>query len=146
MKKKLLLSLLFAPLTLLNASSSFGDVNSPVNDMGELYYYVKAECEHEFSNYCSKIVYGKGRGISCLRKFEDKLSPQCEQAFHESMEKLGAILPKFLDAIDVCKEDVEKNCSDLNFRRGQIGDCLKLNQDKISKPCRSTLQAYGWMK
>lgn len=146
MKNSLLLTLLVASLTLLNSSPAFSDVSSPLTDLGELYYYAKTECESEFSTYCNKAVFGRGRVINCMRKFEDKLSPRCEQAYIESLERLDKLLPKFLHSIDVCREDVQRTCSGLRAWSDQISDCVKLNKDKLGNQCKSTLQDYGWLE
>ena len=146
MKNTLLLTLLVASLTLLNSSFSFGDVSSPLTELGELYYYAKIECEDEFSTYCNKAVFGRGRVINCIRKFEDKLSPRCEQAYIESLERLDKLLPKFLHSIEVCREDAHRVCSGLRAWSDQIADCVKLNKDKLSSKCKLTLQDYGWLK
>lgn len=145
MKKILLLSLITF-LMLSNASNSFSDVSDPLTDIHELWLSVKAECEDEHSKYCANVVFFGGRIIRCMNQFEETFSPKCKQAFHEGKERMDEMLPKIFHSIDACEDDLQRTCSDLKPWSGKLIDCLRLNQDKISNECKTTLQNYGWMR
>lgn len=145
MKKVLVLSLVIF-LMVFDAFASSDEVSDPLTEMDELWDFVKAECDDEYSKYCGDVVFLGGRIIRCMHQFEEKFSPKCKEAFHEAKERMDELLPKVFHSIDACEEDLQSTCDDLKPWSGKLIDCLRLNQDKISEECRTTLQDYGWMQ
>jgi hypothetical protein len=51
------------------------------------------------------------------------------------------------EALKACEADIKTYCAGVERGEGRIGKCLKQNQEKLSEPCKTQLQAAaGRMK
>lgn len=47
----------------------------------------RAACQADFEKYCKGVKPGGGRGMECLSKQLDKLTPQCKKVVESHMPK-----------------------------------------------------------
>jgi Cysteine rich repeat len=45
------------------------------------------------------------------------------------------------EALKACEADIKTYCANVERGEGRIGKCLKQNQEKLSEPCKTQLQA-----
>ena len=103
-------------------------------------------CQTELTTYCKDVTPGEGRVLACLYAFSDKLSPRCEYALYDSMNQLSLTLTNLSYAINECSDDLDAYCLDIKPGEGRLLDCLKKNEDKVSKRCMTALKDVGWME
>jgi len=105
-----------------------------------------AGCQQELTTFCKDVTPGEGRILACLYAFQDKLTPRCEYALYDSVGQLDRTLTNLSYVVGECRDDLEKNCSDIKPGEGRLLDCLKKNESKVSSRCNSALKDSGLKK
>lgn len=126
-----------AALTVLSVSTL------PVWAAEDLVETVKNGCKTELESYCAKVTPGKGRVLSCLYAYEDKLSGRCEYALYDAAAQLERVVAALTYVANECDADIEKHCVKVQAGEGRIASCLKENSSKISKRCSEAMVDVG---
>lgn len=103
-------------------------------------------CQAELATLCKDVTPGEGRVIACLYAFGDKLSPRCEYALYDSISQLNRTLANLSYTVTECGDDLDALCADIQPGGGRLLDCLKKNEDKVSKRCMTAMKDVGWLK
>ncbi|MDO9223399.1 MAG: cysteine rich repeat-containing protein [Caulobacter sp.] len=51
----------------------------------------QAACRADYMRHCAMVTPGGGRGVACLMKVKDRLSPGCRQALDRRAEDISAM-------------------------------------------------------
>ncbi len=100
---------------------------------------VLKNCEKELNTYCSQVTPGEGRLALCMMAHEDKISDTCFASIFEFVDGVELGLSNLWRAADVCENDIEKNCADVEPGEGRIAQCLIEKKDAVSTPCKAEL-------
>jgi len=100
-------------------------------------------CKTEIETYCKDVTVGEGRVLACLYAYEDKLSAQCESALYDSAAQLQYAVTTMAYAVNECRDDLTKLCSDIKFGEGRVLQCLDKNSEKVSSRCKKALKETG---
>ena len=94
-------------------------------------------CSKELETYCKNVAPGKGRLLSCLYSYEDKISTQCQLALCDALPPLEMALSVLSYLAGECREDLKKYCSDVKPGQGRLIDCLDKKKDVITDRCKN---------
>jgi len=81
-------------------------------------------CRQEVETYCKNVTPGKGRLLSCLYSYEDKISTQCQMALCDAVPALEMALSTLSYLAGECRDDLKKYCSDVKAGEGRLIKCL----------------------
>ena len=94
-------------------------------------------CSTEFETYCKNVTPGKGRLLSCLYAYEDKISSQCQWALCEAVPSLELALTTLSYLAGECRDDLMKYCSDVKVGEGRLIKCLGKNKGGLTDRCKT---------
>jgi len=94
-------------------------------------------CADEVETYCKNVTPGKGRLLSCLYAYEDKISSQCQWAVCEAVPSLELALTTLSYLAGECRDDLMKYCSDVKVGEGRLIKCLGKNKGGLTDRCKS---------
>jgi hypothetical protein len=100
-------------------------------------------CDKELTTYCKEVTPGEGRGLACLYAFSDKLSAKCEYALYDAAAQLERAVAALSYAVNECRDDLQKFCSDTQPGKGRLLTCLDRNEKSVSKRCKDALKETG---
>jgi hypothetical protein len=100
-------------------------------------------CEKELTTYCKEVTPGEGRVLACLYAFEDKLSAKCEYALYDAASQLERAVAALSYAVNECRDDLQKFCSDTKPGQGRLLACLSKNEKSVTKRCKDALKETG---
>jgi hypothetical protein len=103
-------------------------------------------CDKELKTYCKDVTPGEGRVLACLYAYEDKLSGRCEYALYDAAAQLERALNALSYAVNECRDDLTKFCSDIKPGEGRLLQCIDKNDAKVSKRCKQALKDTGLKK
>ena len=89
-------------------------------------------CAKDMQSLCSSAGTDRSAIHKCMMENEDKLSPECK-AHHSKMKEM------MKEVREVCHEDVEKFCGDVQPGKGRIMKCLKDHKDDLSQGCKDEM-------
>ena len=121
------------------AVAVFGVVTMPVRAAEDLVETVKNGCKTELESYCVQVTPGKGRVLSCLYAYEDKLSGRCEYALYDAAAQLERMVAVLTYMVNECDADIEKHCAKVQAGEGRIATCLKENSAQLSPRCSQAI-------
>jgi len=103
-----------------------------------------AACGKDYDAFCKGIEPGGGELASCINA---KASPACKSATAAFEANLTARLGAQAKAVEICRSDVQRFCSNYNKGEGRVLRCLmrKQNWQAASLPCKNTLTEAGWL-
>jgi hypothetical protein len=107
---------------------------------------VKKGCDKELNTYCKDVTPGEGRVLACLYAYEDKLSGQCEYALYDAAVQLQRAVEALSYAVNECRDDLTKFCSDIKPGGGRMIQCIDKNDAKVSSRCKQALKDTGLKK
>jgi len=107
---------------------------------------VKKGCDKELKTYCKDVTPGEGRVLACLYAYEDKLSGQCEYALYDAAAQLERAVNALSYAVNECRDDLTKFCSDIKPGEGRLLQCIDKNDAKVSGRCKQALKDTGLKK
>jgi hypothetical protein len=107
---------------------------------------VKKGCDKELKTYCKDVTPGEGRVLACLYAYEDKLSGQCEYALYDAAAQLERAVNALSYAVNECRDDLTKFCSDIKPGEGRLLQCIDKNDTKVSGRCKQALKDTGLKK
>jgi hypothetical protein len=97
-------------------------------------------CGNEVETYCKNVTPGKGRLLSCLYSYEDKISTQCQMALCEAIPALEMALSTLSYLAGECRDDLKKYCSDVKPGQGRLINCLDKKKDVLTDRCKTAFQ------
>ena len=100
-------------------------------------------CEKELKTYCKDVTPGEGRVLACLYAFEDKLSAKCEYALYDAAAQLERAVAALSYAVNECRDDLNKYCSDIQPGQGRLLNCINKNEKNVSKRCKEAMKETG---
>ena len=100
-------------------------------------------CKQELETYCKDVTPGQGRVLACLYAHSDKLSGRCEYALYDAAAQLERAVAALSYAVNECKEDLGKLCSDVPAGQGRLLNCLEKNDSQVSGRCKQALKDTG---
>jgi hypothetical protein len=103
-------------------------------------------CEKELTTYCKDVTLGEGRGLACLYAYSDKLSPQCEYALYDAAVQLERVINSLAYAVNECRSDLTKFCSNIKPGEGRLLQCLDKNDANVTKRCKQAMKDIGQKK
>lgn len=104
---------------------------------------VADDCKSEIETYCKNVTAGDGRVLACLYAYEDKLSARCEYALYDAVAQLEHAISSLAYAVNECRDDLTKFCSNIKFGEGRVLQCLDKNSAKVSNRCKQALKDTG---
>jgi hypothetical protein len=107
---------------------------------------VKKGCDKELKTYCKDVTPGEGRVLACLYAYEDKLSGECEYALYDAAAQLERAVNALSYAVNECRDDLTKFCSDIKPGEGRLLQCIDKNDAKVSSRCKQALKDTGLKK
>jgi hypothetical protein len=107
---------------------------------------VKKGCDKELKTYCKDVTPGEGRVLACLYAYEDKLSGECEYALYDAAAQLERAVNALSYAVNECRDDLTKFCSDIKPGEGRLLQCIDKNDAKVSGRCKQALKDTGLKK
>jgi len=111
-----------------------------VNAMEDLVKSVAEGCKTELEKYCKEVTPGKGRVLSCLYAYEDKLSGRCEYALYDAAAQLERAVGALTYVANECEADLQKHCADLKPGGGRLATCLKKNEAQLTDRCQQAMK------
>jgi hypothetical protein len=103
-------------------------------------------CDQELKTYCKDVTPGEGRGLACLYAFSDKLSAKCEYALYDAAVQLERAINALSYAVNECRDDLTKFCSDIKPGEGRLLQCIEKNDTKVTTRCKQALKDTGLKK
>jgi Cysteine rich repeat len=103
-------------------------------------------CDKELKTYCKDVTPGEGRGLACLYAFSDKLTPKCEYALYDAAAQLERAINALAYAVNECRNDLTKFCSDIKPGQGRLLQCIEKNDAKVTTRCKQALKDTGLKK
>lgn len=100
-------------------------------------------CKSEIDTYCKDVTPGEGRILACLYAHQDKLSGKCDYALYDAAARLERAVAALGYVASECEEDLMSYCADVQVGEGRVLDCLKKNDARVSKRCKSALKDVG---
>jgi len=96
-------------------------------------------CETDLKTYCSDVVPGSGRILSCFYAHEDKLSESCDAAIEDQANLLDWFFETVRYVMDRCEDDIQKHCAGVEFGGGRIFSCLVEKTPLLTDDCRNLI-------
>jgi len=96
-------------------------------------------CAEEIAKFCKDIQPCKGLLMDCLKEHENELSSICKAKVEEANKRLE-------EAQQVCAEDIQKFCKDVQPGGGRIAKCLKEHACDLSPACKGKCAANEEIK
>ena len=93
-------------------------------------------CKKDVETYCKNVTPGKGRLLSCLYAYEDKISTQCQMALCDAVPALERALTTLNYLAGECRDDLMKYCSDVKVGEGRLIKCLDNKKEVLTDRCR----------
>ena len=100
-------------------------------------------CKQELETYCKDVTPGEGRVLACLYSRSDKLSGRCEYALYDAAAQLERAVAALSYAINECRDDLEKLCSEVPAGQGRLLNCIEKNDKQVSGRCKQALKDVG---
>ena len=94
-------------------------------------------CNKEVETYCKNVTPGKGRILSCLYAYEDKISTECQIALCDAVPALEKALVTLNYLAGECRDDLKKYCSDVKPGEGRLINCIDKKKDVITERCKT---------
>ena len=134
MKKSYLVFCVFTMFLVLSSSALAAD---------DLVQTVVNGCKQELETYCKDVTPGEGRVLACLYSRSDKLSGRCEYALYDAAAQLERAVAALSYAINECRDDLEKLCSEVPAGQGRLLNCIEKNDKQVSGRCKQALKDVG---
>ena len=99
-----------------------------------VYAEISPPCAEEIAKFCKNIQPCKGLLMDCLKEHENELSSTCKAKVEEANKRLE-------EAQQVCAEDIQKFCKDVQPGGGRIAKCLKEHACDLSPACKEKCAA-----
>ena len=115
-------------------------VASNVGAMENLVKSVAEGCKTELETYCKEVTPGKGRVLSCLYAYEDKLSGRCEYALYDAAAQLERAVGALTYVANECEADLQKHCANIQPGGGRLATCLKKNEAQLTDRCQQAMK------
>jgi len=104
-------------------------------------------CKEEAQKLCPNLKPGPELQ-ACMQQNKDKVSETCQKLIRERQQARGGGQgrqggqgsDKRQAAMAACKEDLEKNCKDIQPGGGRIIKCLKEKEASLSEGCKAFLK------
>ena len=96
-------------------------------------------CSKELKTYCSQVKPGNKRIVACIKAHEDKLSDGCIYGVNRAayfLKRISAAVPYVFQQ---CRADAAALCPGVKAGDGRIIGCLKKNEAKVGKPCKTAI-------
>ena len=103
---------------------------------------IKDACSADVKSYCSSVTPGGGRLILCMLAHDDKISDKCAYTLLEVADNIDLAISNIARAADVCVEDVDKICGNVEAGGGRVAQCLIDNQPKLAPNCRAEVAGF----
>ena len=94
-------------------------------------------CSSEIQTYCKDVTPGKGRIVSCLYAYEDKISTQCQIALCDAVPSLERALTTLSYLAGECRDDLKKYCSGVKPGQGRLINCLDEKKYMLTNQCKT---------
>lgn len=91
-------------------------------------------CAGDVEKFCKGVEPGQGRIAKCMKEHEEELTPACKA-------RIAKVSQKVRQVMRACKEDVEKECKDVEPGGGRKLSCLKAHEDTLSPRCREKMES-----
>ena len=134
MKKSYLVCLIVTGLLFSGASALAAD---------DLVQTIVTGCKQELETYCKDVTPGEGRVLACLYARSDKLSGRCEYALYDAAAQLERAVAALSYAVNECKDDLQKFCSEVPAGQGRLLNCIEKNDSQVSGRCKQAIKDVG---
>jgi hypothetical protein len=96
-------------------------------------------CSKELKTYCSQVEPGNKRLVACMKAHEDKLSDGCIYGLNRAAYFLKSFAVAVPYVFQQCRADAAALCPGVKIGDGRIISCLKKNEAKVGKPCKTAI-------
>lgn len=105
-----------------------------------------AACGADINANCKGVKPGGHRIEACLAENAGKVSPQCKQTYAAVFASLAARAKAQAAVPTLCKNDVQRYCSNFRAGDGRILGCLirSDNVRKVTRKCNRAITDAGW--
>ena len=100
-------------------------------------------CDKDIKEHCDGLGNNAQKIFMCLAAYEDQLSLECKTGILEAAMsvRMGAAAIEY--SIFACEADADKHCLDVEPGEGRLINCIKANEDEVSKECVTALKETG---
>ncbi len=100
-------------------------------------------CDEDIKEHCDGLGNNAQKIFMCLAAYEDQLSLECKTGILEAAMsvRMGAAAIEY--SIFACEADADKHCLDVEPGEGRLINCIKANEDEVSKECITALKETG---
>ena len=100
-------------------------------------------CNADAAIFCPGLPLNSRKSFACLMAYEDNLSTACTLGIIEAAISVELGMLAIEHSIQACEADADKYCTKVKAGEGRIVSCLKKNESKLNKGCKSALKETG---
>lgn len=87
-------------------------------------------CRADVAKFCSQVQPGAGRVAQCLKESQWQLSAACQEHAQAVSRRTG-------ETLQACRDEALQYCSSAEVDAGQIAQCLKRENSRLSPECKT---------
>lgn len=103
---------------------------------------IRKACAEDIKSFCAKVTPGEGRLALCMLAHEDQVSDGCFATVFDVADNLDLALSNLARAADVCEEDIDKHCGNVEPGEGRIAQCLIDKEAALVSACRAEVAGF----
>ena len=98
---------------------------------------IRKACAADINSFCSRVTLGEGRLALCMLAHEDKVSDGCFATVFDVADNIDLALSNISRAADVCEDEIDKHCANVEPGEGRIAQCLVDKESELASACRA---------
>jgi Golgi apparatus protein 1 len=98
---------------------------------------IRKACAADIKSFCGKVTPGEGRLALCMLAHEDQVSDVCFATVFDVADNIDLAHSNIARAADVCEEEIDKHCSNVELGGGRIAQCLIDKESDLASACRA---------
>jgi hypothetical protein len=98
---------------------------------------IRKACDADIKSFCSKVTPGEGRLALCMLAHEDQVSDGCFATVFDVADNIDLALSNISRAADVCEDEIDKHCANVEPGEGRIAQCLIDKEAELASACRA---------
>jgi hypothetical protein len=103
-----------------------------------------AACGRDINQHCSRVNFGGGRVLHCLRQNEAKISPQCRTAMVQTTQNVERRADARAAVLKVCDADARRLCQGIQPGDGNLLECMVTARRSVSAACNQAITDAGY--
>ena len=136
---KILIVCSFVIATICNINTSSAQEVLSTSQFKKMSAQVFGGCRKDIVKFCSTITVSPKRVLLCLQAHDDQVRPDCRGAVFGSTNSVLADVQMYTDVAEICWNDIEKLCANIELGKGRIVQCLIDKRSQLSSNCKTKL-------